>query len=430
MSKSSYFKSILVLISFAFFFGILASPAFSKVELKVAYQPYSIHNQQIEWMKKWGAQQPDVDVVPVPLSYEIYFPKVSNALKSSKGEYDVVWHNDDWGAAWMNLLEYVDDVPNFDKVLPHLWNLCFKDKNGRSTGVPFVATSDGLYYRKDLIADPPKTWQEVQEVGKKLQQEGKVKYGFVAGMKYPHDYSTQLAFMWSNFGDILLPPFERDNEMLAMFGWQPFVDNIRVIEMVEFFWDQLHVHKTIPSDMISFSRTAAQAIFMAGDAAMFGQSAILWGDLNDPAKSKVAGNVGYTGFPYGPHGNGQLSWDVSWGWGIPKNIPAEHKKYAKELVGYMLTDEVQTDMFQKTGGNPVTSTVREALRKKDPLFNMIAEGTFAAPVQVVSAYYFPKWPQVHNIFTDYTIKAFMGKREDIPKVMQECSAEIDRALAE
>ncbi len=399
------------------------------VELKIAFQPYTIHNQQVKWMQKWAETRKDVKVTPVPISYEIYYTKVSNALQSGKSEYDVVWHNDDWGAGWMNYLEYVDDVKDFKTINPFLWELCFKDKNGRSTGMPFIGTDALMFYRTDLIKSPPKTWKEVQDISISLQKEGKAKWGYVAGMKFPHAYFGFLAFMWANMGDLWVPAFERDNAKLAANGWTPMVDKPEVVEMLEFWWDQIHTYKTVPPDNISYSRTAAQAIFMAGESAMLGEDSLKYGDLNDPAKSKVVGKIGVAPFPYGPHGKGPLSWDVCWGWAIPKSISADKKKAAKELLGYLLSDDVQIDLWKTTGGIPVTGKVREKLSKSDPLFRDFAKATFQAPVLVASAYYYPKWPESHSIFTDYCVKAMMGKREDIKKIMGDCAAELKKQMS-
>ena len=426
MKKRIYIVGLLIALCFVF----LATPALAKIKLRVSFMPFPVHNQQVDWMKKWADTRPDVELITVPLSYDVYYPKVSNSLRASKGEFDIVWHNDDWGAAWMNFLEYVDDVNNFDDINPYLWKFCFRDKNGRSTAVPFVSTSAGLFYRKDLIPELPKTWKELQDLSIKLQKEGKTKWGYVTGMKFPHAYYSFLAFMWANLGDIVYPPFVRDYDMLEMFGWQPDVNDIRVIEMLEFWWDQIHRYKTVPPDNISYSRTAALAIFQAGDAAMTGQDAHLYGDMNDPAKSKVAGKVGVAPFPSGPRGNGGLSWDVPWAWGIPKNVPPENKKAAKELLGYLLTEEIQVDLWKKTGGIPVAGVARRSLSKDDPIFAQFAKATFESPVLVLPAHYYPKWPKIHSIFTDYCIKAMMGKRDDIRKVMEQCSEEIIKAFAD
>jgi len=168
MKKSTITKVAVFAFSLIFCLSALVSPTIAKVTLKIGSGPHPVQKQQIEWMEKWAAARPDVDVQIQILSYDIYFAKVSTAIQASKGEYDLVWHNDDWGAAWMNFMEYVDDVKDFEKIAPYLWNLCWKAPNGRSTAVPFVSTAAGMFYRKDLIADPPKTWKEVQEVGKKL----------------------------------------------------------------------------------------------------------------------------------------------------------------------------------------------------------------------------------------------------------------------
>jgi ABC-type glycerol-3-phosphate transport system substrate-binding protein len=425
MKKLGLIKWTIISVSFIFCLGTLASGAAAKVRLRVVYQPFTIHNQQVKWMQEWTKKNPDVEIEPVPLAYELYYPKVSTAIQAPKCEYDIVWHNDDWGMAWIEFMEPVDDVENFKLVPRHLWDIFWADaKHPRATAVPFIGTSAGMFYRKDLIPNPPKTWKEVEAISLKLMKEGKVKFGYLGGVKYPHAYFTLLPFMWANQGDILYPPFERRNDILAKNGWKPFVTDVTMIEMLEFWWDQIHKTKTVPADFVGFTRTAAMAIFQAGDCAMFGEDALKYGDVNDPAKSKVAGKVGLASFPYGPHGKGPLSWDVPWGWGIPKNIPEENKKAAKRVIGYMLSDEVQLDMWKTTGGIPVTTHLREKLFQTDPLFKEFALATYKAPVLVMSAHYYPAWPQVHSIWNDYCVKALMGEKKDIKKVMSQCEEEL------
>ena len=429
MKKLWFLRCTIISFSFIFCLGILASPANAKVKLRVVYQPFTIHNQQVKWMQEWAKKNPDIEIEPVPLAYELYYPKVSTAIQASRCEYDIVWHNDDWGMAWIEFMEPVDDVENFKAVPRHLWDIFWADeKHPRASAVPFIGTSAGMFYRKDLIPNPPKTWKEVEAVSLKLMKEGKVKFGYLGGVKYPHAYFTLLAFMWSNQGDILYPPFERRNDILAKNGWKPFVTDVTMIEVLEFWWDQIHKTKTVPADFVGYTRTAAMAIFQAGDCAMVGEDALKYGDVNDPAKSKVAGKVGLTSFPYGPHGKGPLSWDVPWGWGIPKSIPEENKKAAKKVIGYMLSDEVQLDMWKTTGGIPVTTHLREKLFQTDPLFKEFAMATYKAPVLVMSAHYYPAWPQVHSIWNDYCIKALMGAKKDIKKVMVQCEEELKKVF--
>ena len=44
----------------------------------------------------WGAKN-GVKIVKVPNSYGVYVEKMTASLTSNADQYDVIWHNDDWG---------------------------------------------------------------------------------------------------------------------------------------------------------------------------------------------------------------------------------------------------------------------------------------------------------------------------------------------
>jgi arabinogalactan oligomer/maltooligosaccharide transport system substrate-binding protein len=61
----------------------------------------------------------------------------------------------------------------------------FTYTDGKLYGVPYATENLGFFYNTDLVTTPPTTWDQVLEVGRKLQSEGKVKYAFaMAGGGY------------------------------------------------------------------------------------------------------------------------------------------------------------------------------------------------------------------------------------------------------
>src|ERR1700720_1620163 len=78
-------------------------------ELRIGYQPSPIQDASIAMFETWGAKN-GVKIVKVPNSYGVYVEKMTAALTSNSDQYDVIWHNDDWGQTWAHLLEPTDDV--------------------------------------------------------------------------------------------------------------------------------------------------------------------------------------------------------------------------------------------------------------------------------------------------------------------------------
>ena len=78
-------------------------------ELRIGYQPSPIQDASIAMFEAWGAKN-GVKIVKVPNSYGVYVEKMTASLTSNSDQYDVIWHNDDWGQTWAHLLEPTDDV--------------------------------------------------------------------------------------------------------------------------------------------------------------------------------------------------------------------------------------------------------------------------------------------------------------------------------
>ncbi|HEV3018414.1 MAG TPA: hypothetical protein VGY49_05305, partial [Burkholderiaceae bacterium] len=79
-------------------------------ELRIGYQPSPIQDASIAMFETWGAKN-GIKIVKVPNSYGVYVEKMTASLTSNSDQYDVIWHNDDWGQLWAHLLEPTDDIP-------------------------------------------------------------------------------------------------------------------------------------------------------------------------------------------------------------------------------------------------------------------------------------------------------------------------------
>lgn len=396
------------------------------VKIRVAYQPYPIFEQQIKWMEEWAAERADVVLEPVAVSYEVFVEKMSANFLAPKSEYDIIWVNDDWGQLWANNLEPLD-IEATKKVDRYIVEGVYT-REGEDIAIPLVETCGAVFYRKDLITHPPKNWLELQILGQALQKAGKVKWGYVGGARYHHMWFSFLCSLWANNVDIFCPVRERRNQVLAEYGWTPLVTDPRVVETIEFWWDNIHSIKICPPGMISYTRTESDAIFMRGEAAMTFQDTSIYGFYNDPSKSQIVGKVGIASFPSGPAG-GPGAWATSWAWGIPKRSPDINKKLAKELLNWLISsEEAQRDLWISTGGVPPNTEVQAKLCKEDPLFNEFYKATHL-PEKLLPAYYFPEWAEMVRLISDAWQKAITGSRDQIKPILQELDAEL-RAVME
>lgn len=405
-----------------------ATAAEAQTELKVGYMKHPIQDASLDIMDKW-AKAHNVKLTRVPMAYNIFMEKVTATLTSGNDQFDLIWHNDDWGQLWEKWLEPTDDVKGMEtmskKPLDAFWSADHK-----MTTVPMAYTVGTFFYRKDLLQpnEVPKTWAELVSTSQRLQKEGKVKWGYVGGMSFNNTWFSLWWTMWSNNCDIFHPLFERDNAKLKAAGFKPAIADPCHVQSVEFWWDAMKANKISPEAMTSYGRNEANAIFMAGDAAFTLVDSTHYGDFMDPNKSKIVGKVGMAPFPVGPMAKVPTSWHEIWGWGIPKGSPAEKKKIAKEMLGAMMLDEEgQIEMWKKTGGPPPNNKVLDKIAATDPVFKELKVAVFDQPPVTHSAYYFAEWPAVHKAYSDAVIKALIGKREDIKKTLEEGAPSLTKA---
>ena len=291
-------------------------------ELRIGYQPSPIQELSIAMFEAWGAKN-GVKIVKVPNSYGVYVEKMTASLTSNSDQYDVIWHNDDWGQTWAHLLEPTDDVEA--NKFASKWSMApivFANAQGQNTVVPMGQTFSVFFYRSDLVKpeEVPKTLDELVTMSKKLQADGKVKFGYVGGMSMNNSWFTWFWSMWGNNCDVLMPFYERDNKKLAAAGWKSSMTEPCMQKTVEYWWDAINTHKIVPRGMPAYDRNEANAVFMSGDAAFTVADTLWWGTFNDPAKSKIAGKVAAARFPLGPNRTKPFAWDDIWGWAIPKSI--------------------------------------------------------------------------------------------------------------
>jgi len=192
-----------------------AAPALSQErEIKVGYMKNPIQDASLDIMDKW-AKANNVKLTRIPMAYSVFMEKVTATLTSGADQFDMIWHNDDWGQLWKKWLETTDDVKGIENA--DQWPLlAFWNDNKKLTTVPMAHTVGTFFYRTDLVKpeEVPKTFAELVTVSQRLQKEGKAKWGYVGGMSMNNTWFSFLWTMWANQCDILHPLFERDNEKL------------------------------------------------------------------------------------------------------------------------------------------------------------------------------------------------------------------------
>ena len=212
--------------------------------------------------------------------------------------------------------------------------------NGKITALALNQDLFILFYNKQLFAEagfkePPKTYDELYAMAKKITDPAKGVYGFVGrGLKNANVvlYDTFL-LGW-------------DQETVTPDGKTLLTATPKAIEAAQYY--QKLMRDCGPPGSVGFNWNEAQTTFMQGRAAMWLDGIGFSAPLLDPAKSRVTDKVGFAPVPRGPHGHNTATFID--GIGIPAG--AKNKKAAWYFCQYEAGKEAMKEILRSGSGTP------------------------------------------------------------------------------
>ena len=207
---------------------------------------------------------------------------------------------------------------------------------GALFGIPFGSETSVFGYRKDVFEKHglkvPETYDELLDLACRIPELEPGMGGLASRGKSGHQASHAFLLHLAPLGGRVL-----DDE------WNPIVNNEAGVQAGEAL-------KTIlecgPEGGASFGFAEAKNAFLQGRAAMFLDSTVVAGEVDNPEKSKVVGKVGWAPHPMGVRRGSQTG---GFGIAIPKNA---QNKDAAFLLMQWLTSKKADRMIALEGGNP------------------------------------------------------------------------------
>ncbi|MDG1459580.1 MAG: extracellular solute-binding protein [Pseudoprimorskyibacter sp.] len=278
-------------------------------------------------------------------------------LAQDEGEYDliayVVFSKADYVYADQleNLAKYVMNPklanPSYDAddlIDGYVYNIGFaggnkgylEGKTGSLFGVPYGSETSVLGFRKDIFEkhglEVPQTYEDMLEIACKIPElepgMGGLASRAASGHHASHAFLLHLAPLGGKIFD--------DN-------WNPVMNSAEGVAAAEAL-------KTIvdcgPEGASTFGFGEALGSFLNGDTAMFLDTTVVAGQIDNPKKSQVVGKVGWAMHPMGVRRGSQTG---GFGIGIPAN--AENKDAAFLLMQW-LTSKEGDKLVALAGGNP------------------------------------------------------------------------------
>lgn len=231
------------------------------------------------------------------------------------------------------------------KFLPKSVETC--TYNGRVYAVPGRADIPLLYYRKDIIPNPPSTYEELMDMSKKYKNIPRIKYGYLfQGYSYEGIVCNALEFIWNHGGDVIKDGKSVIDSPEAINGLQEFV-NV--------------ANSDISPEFLNFQEDDGLMAFQDGSALFMRNWFYIYHQLGSE-NSKVKDKVGIAPLPLEHSGKNSITALGGWNYMINKkckNPDAAWKfiqwmtSYDSQLEDTVIAGEFPTrkDIYDNTTGN-------------------------------------------------------------------------------
>ncbi len=200
-------------------------------------------------------------------------------------------------------------------------------------GVPWYTDAGMLYYRRDLLEEagftqPPRTWNELKEQARTVQQRSGTQYGFVfQGADYEGGVVNALEYIWTSGGNVL----EGDQEVVIN---SP--EARRGLEIERSMIDD----GIAPAGVTQYKEQEVATIFLGGDAAFMRNVPRMYALASDPNESSISPDqIQITSLPVAEEG--LQSYSSLGGWNFFMNANTEDPDAAYEFIRFMSAPEQQ-----------------------------------------------------------------------------------------
>lgn len=296
----------------------------------------------------------NIDRTPYPGVLE----KARNAVRGDESPYDLVNLDSSWVVEFYSggfLTPLTDIDPAF--TLPEgtstngdliYWNaeLNWPTSNG-GTMMAFSPNANAhlWYYRTDLIDEPPETWDDVFAACE-ANHNPPQSYGAV--QRGERGNPVRFAFMphmLGHGGSIVNDP--ENGDFTVTFN------SPQNLQALENFLRLLNECSTDTPGAVGQGEMIQTVV--TGQAAQAGIVVAAQAQMDDPERSAVVGQIGYTIFPRPADGEHHPVFGT-WQMAVPHNISDARQQAAMAFINYFLTEEAQFD-YAMGGGIPVNTNV-------------------------------------------------------------------------
>ena len=266
--------------------------------------------------------------------------------------------------------------------------------NGKLVGIPWFTDAGVLYSRTDLLKKygfqgPPKTWDELATMAKKIQD----------GERAAHPLFQGFVFQGKNYEGLTCVALE----WLASFGGGTILDtngkitvsNPNTVAMLKTV--QGWIGTIAPEAVTTYAEEEARNVWQAGNAAFMRNWPYAYA-LGQADGSVIKGKITVSALPAGASGHGASTLG---GWQLAVNAKSKHAKEAVELIRYLTGPEEEKRRAITGSFSPTIASLYKDpdILKAVPFFGSLYDvfvNAVARPATVTKA----KYNQASNAFAN------------------------------
>lgn len=322
-------------------------------------------------------------------------------------QLDVIWTPEFAAAGWILPLDrFLPDTAAFfpSTIAANRWQ-------DSLYALPWFADVGMLYWRTDLMNEPPATFDDLVRQAQRARRKGGPRYGFVwQGARYEGLITTFLEYLGAYGGRILE-------------GGRVVVNSEAGLRALTEMRNEIYRDEVIPTIVLTWHEEETRFAFQNGEAAFMRNWPYAYPLMQDNSESRVAGKFAVAPMPAGPGGSHTAAIG---GAQLAINRRTEHPEAAWTLINYLTQPEQMRERAEVVGQFPTRTALYE-----DPT---LASGLAIPPAMVrrIIEYAVPRpvtpiYTQLSEILQIHLHRALTRQAEPVAALAR-AQAEMQRLL--
>jgi ABC-type glycerol-3-phosphate transport system substrate-binding protein len=253
-------------------------------------------------------------------------------------QLDVIWTPEFAAAGWiLPLNQFQPDTAAFfpATIAANRWQ-------DSLYALPWFADVGMLYWRTDLMKQPPATFDELVQQAQRVRQKGGPRYGFVwQGARYEGLITTFLEYLGAYGGRILE-------------GGQVVVNSEAGLRALTEMRDEIYRYGVVPTTALTWHEEETRFAFQNGEAAFMRNWPYAFPLMEDSAESRVAGKFAVAPMPAGPGGTHTAAIG---GAQLAINRRTEYPEAAWAVIDYLTQPDQMRERAEVVGQFPTRTAL-------------------------------------------------------------------------